>query len=227
LFALLVVLAAGVAAAAAPFDASRLQTGRFAYRVMREGKPIATFTLTVRAQADGTYAFSGDAVGFEQHWESVARADFTPVSARLAIGRDHGEKYGLTVNYTDGRARGTITRTDVAPRQTEQAVPANTVDQRIDWAAMLSTRLADGEEVAFHVYDPDTGATPVLGRGHGTATITVPAGTFTAARLDYRMDKPDGPETYEIDVTPDAPRLMLRETFPDGSITELVEAVRE
>jgi len=224
LLLLFTLLTARVLALEPPFDAHRLQPGRFAYRIMQEGKQIATFTLAVRAQTDGTYAFTGDAQGFHQHWESVAQADFTPVSALLAIVHDNGRHYDMAVRYADGVARGSVAREPNAAIASEKPLPANTVDQRIDWAAMLSSKLAVGEELAFHVYDPDTGATPVQARAEGLKVITVPAGKFEALRLSYRMAKADGPETYEVQVTPGTPRLLLREEFPDGSVTELVEA---
>jgi hypothetical protein len=226
LFCLFGFLFAGVCLTAgdSPFDARRLQTGHFAYRIMQDGKQIATFTLTITVRPDGTYVFTGDAQGFHQHWESVAQAGFSPVSGLLNIIRDDGRHYDMTVRYADGRAHGTVTREPAAARESDRPLPANTIDQRIDWAAMLSSRLAVGDELAFHVYDPDTGATPVAARAEGLKSITVPAGTFEALRLSYRMAKADGPETYEVQVTPGTPRIMLREEFPDGSITELVKA---
>jgi hypothetical protein len=69
----------------AKFDATRLRAGRFEYRIVRDGKQIATFTITVDKQSDGTFRFT--AKGFDQEWESVATSSFQPISAALRIER--------------------------------------------------------------------------------------------------------------------------------------------
>jgi hypothetical protein len=42
----------------AKFDATRLRTGRFEYRIVRDGKQLATFTITVDQQSDGNFRFT-------------------------------------------------------------------------------------------------------------------------------------------------------------------------
>jgi hypothetical protein len=37
------------------------------------------------------------------------------------------------------------------------------------------------------------------------------------------MDKRSGAETYEVFVTQQRPRFLVKEEFPNGSVTELVE----
>jgi len=209
---------------AGPFATSRVQAGRFVYRDTRDGKVLGTFTLTITPQADGTTIFTGDAEGFHQHWRAATTADFTPIYAELRIRRNDQRTYAMDVRYEAGIARGSVTNAPAPTKSSERAVPADTVDQRLDWAAMLSSPLDVGERVHFHVYDPDAGLTAVSGQALAAQTVTVPAGTYSALRLQYRMDKSAEPETYVIDVTQTAPRFMVREEFPDGSVTELIEA---
>jgi hypothetical protein len=59
-----------------------------------------------------------------------------------------------------------------------------------------------------------------------TQTIAVPAGSFETVRVSYRIDKRGHAETYEVFVTKQAPRFMVKEKFPSGSITELVELAK-
>jgi hypothetical protein len=210
--------------AAGPFATARLQPGRFVYRTSEQGKVIGTFTLTVAPQGDGTTLFTGEARGFNQHWRAATTPDFTPLFAELRIRRDNGNTYELDARYENGVAHGRVTNPPKPEVTSARPFPASTVDQRLDWAAMMSSRLAPGEAVAFHVSDPDSGLTPVRGEALGRERITVPAGTYEVLRLRYRMLKADGPETYDIMVTPDAPRLMVREDFPNGAVTELIEA---
>ena len=132
----------------AKFDATRLRTGRFEYRIVRDGKQIATFTITVDKQSDGNFRFT--AKGFDQEWESVATSSFQPISAALRIERPkRKETYSMSLTY--GRDRVTGSAGTTADNMTNEAklaemkpvsaaVPNGTVDQRIDWAAMLASR---------------------------------------------------------------------------------------
>jgi hypothetical protein len=69
------------------------------------------------------------------------------------------------------------------------AVPTGTVDQRIDWAAMLASRLEVGQKLDFTVYDPATGVSKVAGEVSKVEQIRVPAGTFETIRAVYRIEK--------------------------------------
>ena len=51
----------------------------------------------------------------------------------------------------------------------------------------------------------------------------VPAGSFETVRISYQIDKRSGAETYEVFVTKQAPRFLVKEKFPNGSVTELME----
>jgi hypothetical protein len=45
-------------------------------------------------------------------------------------------------------------------------------------------------------------------------------------RVSYRIGKRSGPETYEVFVTKQTPRFLVKEKFPNGSIVELVELTK-
>src|SRR5215475_12364866 len=71
--------AAGFLVGASPehsFDATRLRTGHFDYRMTKAGKEIAKFTVNVEKMADGNFRFTGEATGFNQKWESIATPMF-------------------------------------------------------------------------------------------------------------------------------------------------------
>ena len=59
-----------------------------------------------------------------------------------------------------------------------------------------------------------------IGKSEKTA---VPAGSFETVLISYRIDKRSGAEKYEVFVTKQAPRFLVKEKFPNGSVTELVE----
>jgi hypothetical protein len=54
-------------------------------------------------------------------------------------------------------------------------------------------------------------------------TTAVPASSFETVHVSYRIDKRGGAETYEVFVTKQAPRFLVKEKFPNGSLIELVE----
>ena len=105
------------------------------------------------------------------------------------------------------------------------AVPTGTVDQRIDWAAMLASRLEVGQKLDFTVYDPATGVSKVVGEIGKAEQIRVPAGTFETIRAVYRIEKLKETETYEVLASKEMPRFMIREDFSSVMSTELVKAV--
>jgi hypothetical protein len=215
----------------ARFDAACLRPGRFVYRLMQEGKEVAKFALTIRRQADGSFRFTGEAAGFDQRWESVATPAFEPIAAALQLQRAGGQRYSMRLAYHDGRVTGTATtvraenaeKTPVArdERAISDPVPAGTVDQRIDWAAVLSSRLESG--LRFTVYDPESGTSQVGVEVGEAGQTAVPAGTYETVRAVYRIEKSHHTEAYEIQATQGSARMMVRETFPNGIVSELVE----
>jgi hypothetical protein len=217
----------------AKFDATRLRTGRFEYRIVRDGKQIATFTITVDKQSDGNFRFA--AKGFNQEWESVASSSFHPISAALRIERRKTKQtYSMSLTYGGNRVSGLAgTTADNVTNEAKlaemkpvsAAVPAGTIDQRIDWAAMLASRLEIGQKLDFTVYDPATGISKVASEVTKAEQVHVPAGTFDAIRAVYRIEKSKGTETYEVLASKETPRFMVREDFSTGMSTELVKPV--
>lgn len=218
------------------FDAGRLRTGRFTYRNLRDGKEVSKFTLTIRKLADGTFRFTGEASDISQRWESVATAAFAPISAALHMELADHRLYNMRLNYAGKRVTGSETITAAhepkdseKPQSTprEKAIDASvtdgTIDQRIDWAAMLASPLLSGQKFDFKVFDPTTGSSPVTAEVTEAKKIQVPAGTYESVRAVYRVKKTKDTETYKIWATRDLPRLMVREDFPNGMATELIE----
>jgi hypothetical protein len=214
----------------AMFGAVRLRTGRFDYQIMQNGKQIATFAIAIEKQADGNFRFA--AKGLNQEWESIATSSFAPISAALRIERPEKKIYSMNLKYGENRVTGStgttakevtneVKRTEMKPVNAE--IPAGTVDQRIDWAAMLASRLEIGRKISFSVYDPATGVSKVAGEIGKVESTQVPAGTFETIRVEYRIEKSKGTETYEVLASKGTPRFIVRETFSNGMSTELVK----
>jgi len=90
----------------------------------------------------------------------------------------------------------------------------------------MAQDMVPGREFGLHVFDPGAGNSRVTGRIVGPETVHVPAGTFAAMRIVYRIEKARGTEVYQILTNRDGPRMALKEEFPNGTVSELVQ-VRE
>ena len=219
-------------------DAKRVRTGKFTYRDLHQGKEVGRGTITIRGLAGSEdYAFTADIKfatefgGFSsQLWEAVTTLRFEPVSAKLAFVRGAEVSPVLELAYCSGRVSGYVVDRQAgafgAKRMVDAALPANTVDQRIDWAAILATRLEPGQRFEFNVYDPTTGVGTVTGQVGQVEKIKVPAGSYRVYRIIYQMEKAGKSEHYEMFASLDSPHVMIREEFPNGVISELVEQER-
>lgn len=204
------------------FHAERLRMGRFIYRTVANGKDAGSSEITI--SRDGNFRFTNHVTGqFVQDWEAIATEVFKPVSAKLTFGEDRKPSFELT--YRDGRVTGSAwSRQTAVKRDVQATIVPETVDQRIDWAAVMSAELVPEHGFQFHVYDPGAGNSLVTATVSGPETIEVPAGKFMAMRVVYRIDKAGGSETYRLLTNREGPRMLLKEEFPNGAVTELIEA---
>ena len=208
------------------FDAQRLQTGTYLYRTIVEGKDAGQSRIELRRREEsGEFVFTNAVSGaFQQSWEAVCSRSFRPIFARLQTGTGAAARTIFELRYADRRVTGFAVSRGAAsqPRAVDETVAGDTIDQRIDWAAVMALPdYAAGSAFAFHVYDPNTGNSPVSVRVAGFEKLAVPAGGFETARIEYRIDKNRGPETYEVWVSRRTPRFLVRERFPGGAVTEL------
>jgi len=187
-----------------------------------DGKPAGESEIKIR-KSGNNYVFSNTVGGaFSQSWEAIATAAFVPVSAKLLFGAGDKAEPKFDLAYHGARVTGLVYNKS-GYRKIDDGVVADTVDQRIDWAAVMSLKdYQPGVESELHVYDPGTGNSRVTVKiGQAESTI-VPAGTFETVRVAYRIEKRDGTEEYRLLVTKQHPRMMVKEEFPNGAITELV-----
>jgi hypothetical protein len=212
-------------------DARRLQTGRFLLRTFLNGKPAGYSDISIRQSAgSGRFTYTNRVTGqFSQQWEAVATETFEPIGAKLTFGEGDHMHPAFELKYRNGRVTGfrLAKRFDASSRvEVDAQVSSDAVDQRIDWAAAMSQDLVPGNEFTFHVFDPSIGESRVTGRIAGPETVKVPAGAFEAMRIIYRIEKTGGSEVYQVLTKREGLRMLLKEEFPNGAVTELVE-VRE
>jgi len=208
-------------------NAEHLKTGRFLYRTFMNGKDVGASEMSISKLGPDSFMFTNHVSGaFAQQWEAVATAMFVPISAKLAFGEGSKLRPQFELNYREGRANGWRLEKSTANKlEVDVKVLPDTVDQRIDWAAAMSQDLVPGHRFSFSVFDPATRISHLTGRVVGTETVNVPAGTFAAIRIAYRIEKPDHNETYQVWTNARGARILLKEEFAKGS-TELVEVMR-
>jgi hypothetical protein len=210
-------------------NAVHLRTGRFVHRMLVNGKDAGDGAITIRRMpGPGNMVYASHVTGqFSQQWESIATQAFVPISAKLTFGEGANAHPAFELQYKDGRVTGFALAKQHSQTSGERKVDApvlpDTVDQRIDWAAVMSEDLAPGSEFEFHVFDPGTGNSRVTGHVVDVETVHVPLGTFEAVRIVYKIEKSSGTEVYQVLTNREGPRMLLKEEFPDGSVGELVE----
>jgi hypothetical protein len=217
----------------ATFDPQRIRTGTFSYRDLDHGKEVGKASITIRKlPGSENYVFSAKATfatdfeGFpSQQWEATATPTLGPVSAKLAFVRDSEVSPIFDLQYSEGSVTGFFIR-HKEKKAVSATVPANTVDQRIDWAAVLASNLETGRRFEFNVYDPGTGISKISGQVGQVEETHLPAGTFRAYRIIYQIDKAGKTEHYQMLASQDLPRTMLLEEFPNGVVSELTQINR-
>jgi hypothetical protein len=228
----LALCAAGVIGQAArlDFEAGRLLLGAFRYRTSLGGQAVGESQIQIRKVAGSSnFAFSNLVAGaFSQSWEAITSRAFAPISARLRTGQGSSAHSVFELTYLGNRVTGFAFSGKGQPsptrRNVDETVAADTVDQRIDWAAVMARKDYDADgRFTFHVYDPSAGNSRVLAEVRGLETTTVPAGSFKTVRVVYRIEKNRGTEIYEVLIQKESPRALVKELFPNGAVTELLE----
>jgi hypothetical protein len=210
-------------ARAPAFEAARLREGRFTYSLEVDGKPAGQFVLNIRRQPSGDWRFTGDALGFDQHWEAVTDQAFRPKSAVLELKR-HGEPYRMELAYEGEKVAVSETAGPAADlRRSQRRIEIPTVDQRIDWASMMAADLEPGSVAAYHVFDAMTGSSRLLASAGTAPAMDGPLGRQEVVRLDYRICKDGRPEPYTVYATRSLPRVMLREDLRGHEVATLVK----
>ena len=133
---------AGGQVARCDFDATRLRTGSYSFRTLVDGKEVGRSRIQISKSADsGNYVFSNLVIGsFSQSWEAVASPTFAPVSAKLSFGQGSAARTAFDLSYQGDRVTGFIAsqKEPFKRREVDETIANDTVDQRIDWAAVMA-----------------------------------------------------------------------------------------
>ena len=153
----------------------------------------------------------------------------TPVETTLKMRTRDGRHYLMTLKYAGLEVSGDAVTSPSADERlpgTDQAVAGDistdTVDQRIDWATVMTTDKQPGESFEFKVYDAKTGSSRVSCAVSDAGMLDSPLGKVHAIKLSYTVYKASGTEVYTVYTGAAFPRVMLREDLPGNLVTTLV-----
>lgn len=229
---LLLGVAALVAAAdqqSPPFDAARLKTGIYTYRDTVDGRPGSLSTSTITLLPDGNYRFTADIPAFDQSWSTIATRAMDPVETTLKMRTRDGRHYVMTLKYAGlhvsgeaGTAASIDGRLPTTQTPVSGEIAAYTVDQRIDWATVMTTDKKPGESFEFQVYDAKTGSSRVNCTVSDAGMMDTPLGAVHGIKLQYTVHKVSGTEIYTVYTSEAFPRMMLREDLRGNLVINLV-----
>ena len=213
-----------------PFNAQRLQPGTFRYSDSIDGKVVGESKIRVqRSEGGHRYVFSNVVEGAsDQHWKAAIDPCFHPISAELTFGGGGEQHKAFELSYARHHVSGlagTRSHNGFVDRHIDEDIAADTVDQRIDWAAVMARKsYKELETFTFHVYDPKDGNSRIVATVERRERIHTRAGEFGVIRILYRTEKAGGAQTFEVYITEQAPRFLVKEVFPWGMTSELVES---
>ena len=179
------------ATSAATLDLSKLAARRDSFTVLIQGNPAGYATSTVERTADGGWslAASSSLMGGMIAQNATLLTDAKLAATRLTgDGSFQGQPLKSDVTFANGRATGSAT--DMTPQGPKAVtvnaeVPAGALDQTAIGAVLGILPWKAGARHTLPVFDPAKNAVrPTTFTVAGSESVTVPAGSFTAWRVE-------------------------------------------
>ena len=220
---------APTAAGPLTFDRAQLVTRRDSFQVSVQGNPFGYMTADLVASGDSAVYVEETviaAAGFRQR--TVVRFDPATFATRTVdqSGSGAGQALETRLVYENGRVKGraqTPAPGAAAPKVTDvdTALAPGTIDVNALQPLMAALPLTEGASVAVAVFEASDNATRTLtAKVTGTQEVTVPAGTFSA----FRVEVAGGQQPFVFYVGREAPRRLLRvEIVGQPLVFELVK----
>jgi zinc protease len=207
------------------FDGTRLRPQTLVYQFMVQGNPMGTATEQLRREGDVWVATSRlESPMLRQ--ESEVRFGATDLSPRMArLNAQQGPvQMSVNVEVADGRLRGRAELPEQAGGARDIDAPAveGMLLPGMDAHVLTVADVREGQSITLPVFNTMTASvTNVTYRVTGTETVTVPAGTFPAYRVQI-----EGPQPLTVYVRQQAPHIMLRQEFPGMPISVELQEIR-
>jgi zinc protease len=207
------------------FSAAGLQPTTLQYRVLLQGNPFGTSTLTLAREGEAwvsTQELQGGPV--VQKGQARFTGDFTPVSATQSASQG-AMQMSVDVKYGAGKVTGSakLPAQMGGDRQIDESVPQGTVFSGMDQWVLATSDLAPGKSVTIPVFNAQQGGVvSATFKVTGEEQVTVPAGTFAA----YKVEATVGPQSMTLYLRRDAPHIVVRQEMATPPLTIELEGVK-
>jgi zinc protease len=195
------------------FDRAQLVARRDSFQAVLQGNPFGTLVTALAVAGDSLVFTEATALGPLVQQQTTVVLDSAGLAMRRTqqTGTVQNQKSEISLTYGGGRVKGnaTVPQGSGTPQAVaiDTTVPAGTVDDNALNLLIPALPLAEGKTFNLNVFSSGQGVTKVVTiTVAGVESITVPAGTFTAYRLELSgMQLP-----VAMHVSTETPRRLLR-----------------
>ena len=195
------------------FDRSQIVARSDSFQALVQGNPFGSQVTSVQTSADSIVFTEATILGpmVQQRTTVVlAAADFA-MRRTDQTGTIQGQQAEIHLVYASGRVKGNsiVPQAGGTPKTVpvDTTVPAGAIDDNAIGLLVAALPLAEGKSFSLNVFSSGEGVTKVATiKVAGVENVTVPAGTFSAYKLEISgMQLP-----VVMHVSVDAPRRLLR-----------------
>jgi zinc protease len=195
------------------FDRSQIVARTDSFQAVLQGNPFGAQVTTIQVAGDSIVFTEATSLGtFVQQRTTVVLSAADLATRRSdQSGMVQSQKSEIHLVYADGRVKGTaiVPQAGGTPKTVavDTTVPAGAIDDNALSLAVQALPLAEGKSFSLNVFSSGEGVTKVATiKVAGVENVTVPAGTFSAYRLEISgMQLP-----VVMHVSTEAPRRLLR-----------------
>ena len=200
--------AAHPATAQSPFDARRLTPRSDSFAVFMQGRAVGGMRETIVRTPEGYQLTSAQQMAGMSQTTLVTFSPTLEMRGVKQTGKVRGADMSIDVTYAKGRAIGSATTPGSQGLKTiavDATMVSGAVDDNLLQGLLHTLPLAAGKTFVVPVFSSGTGTTASLTiTVTGAETVTVPAGTFDAWKLDIS----GGQVPVQFWVTRKSPRVV-------------------
>jgi len=195
------------------FDRSQIVARTDSFQAVLQGNPFGAQVTTIQVAGDSIVFTEATTLGtFVQQRTTVVLSAADLATRRSdQSGMVQSQKSEVHLVYADGRVKGTaiVPQAGGTPKTVavDTTVPVGAIDDNALSLAVQALPLAEGKSFSLNVFSSGEGVTKVATiKVTGVENVTVPAGTFSAYRLEISgMQLP-----VVMHVSTESPRRLLR-----------------
>lgn len=199
---------ATIAKAQSSFDPARLVPRSDSFAVVVQGRAVGGVRETIERTADGYRLTSSQAMAGMSQVTSVDFSKTLEMRAVRQTGQVRGSEMKIDVTYDKGRAKGSATTPGPQGLKSivvDTTVPRGAVDDNLLQGLLHTLPLGEGKSFSIPVFSSGQGSTTMMtARVAGAESVTVPAGTFNA----WKVEISGGPVPVQFWVSKAQPRVV-------------------